>query len=415
MNTDRLEVAIIGAGVVGLSCALFLQRAGCRVTLIDQNEPGLGTSFGNAGLFADYARLPFASWPLLCKMPKMLLDKQSPLSIKAHYLPNLLPYGWHFMKATLPGNYRRGRAALTALNQAAPAADQLLIDASGANELIVQQGILGLFSSEQGYHKARDGELQERRQQGVIMEFLGREQVQQLEPALHGFHVGGVHYTNSRHTLCPLSLSRRYFEHFIAGGGRFVRDRVQYLQPLEQGVRLQTTLQQMQVDRLVIAAGAASKSLLQQLGLSIPLVSERGYHVTLADDRQRLSRPVGWLDKGIFLTPMHDGIRIAGTAEFADPMAAPDPARTDAMQSHAEQMLGERLPVKSSWVGSRPSTPDSLPVIGQLTSHPTVTLAFGHGHLGLTLAAITGQLVSELIRQQPPSLDLSPFRPERFG
>jgi len=161
------EIGIIGAGIVGLSSAIWLQRAGYRVTLIDRDEPGLGASFGNAGLFADYARLPFARFALMCKMPGMLMDSRSPLSLAGHYLPNLVPYGWSFFKACFPANYRRGRHALTELQSRAREADQVLLKETGSQELVRNEGCLGLFGTQQGFDKAKGSDLAERRAQGA--------------------------------------------------------------------------------------------------------------------------------------------------------------------------------------------------------------------------------------------------------
>ena len=412
--SETAHIGIIGAGIVGLSSALWLQRAGFKVTLIDRDDPGLGASYGNAGLFADYARLPFANFGMMCKMPGMLIDSQSPLSLKGNYLPKLVPYGWRFLRACLPGNYRRGREALTELQRRAPEDDQILLRASGAEDLVRSAGCLGLFGTDAGFAKAKRGDLSERRDQGVAMELLDAAAVADLEPDLAGFHAGGVYYPQTRFTVSPVELSRRYADHFAANGGRFVRQQVRAVEPNGKGVRLQTTLEQLSFDHLVIAAGIASKGLCQQLGLSIPLVSERGYHLTLKANGKQLRRPVGWLDKAVYLTPMHDGIRVAGTAEFADADAPPDRLRTSAMLNHAERMLGTLPEVGASWVGSRPSTPDSLPVIGSVPNHPRVVLAFGHGHLGLTLGSVTGRLVAQQIQGQTPSVAMQAFAPTRF-
>ncbi|MCG8429067.1 MAG: FAD-binding oxidoreductase [Chromatiales bacterium] len=409
-----MNVGIIGAGIVGLSSALWLQRAGYRVTLIDSNEPGQGASFGNAGLFADYARLPFARFAMMRKMPGMLIDNQSPLSLQSHYLPDLLPYGWHFFKACFPANYSRGRQALTALQALAPEADRILLKRAEAEGLVRKEGCLGLFETPEGYEEAKAGDLHERRDQGVNLQFLSADEVRELEPGLAGFHAGGVFYPDTRFTISPVELSRRYAECFEARGGCFLRERVGFVDPLPDGVRVQTSMQSITFDHLVVAAGMASKWLSAQLGIKIPMVSERGYHLMLENNDTQLNRPVGWLDKAVFLTPMIEGIRLAGTAEFAGTDAPPSRMRTNVMLQHAKKMLGGEPTVKASWVGSRPSTPDSLPVIGPLRKYPQITLAFGHGHLGLTLASVTGQLVAQTIQGTPTAVEMEAFSPERF-
>ena len=409
------HIAVIGAGVVGLSTALSLKKAGYKVTVIDKEAPGMGASFGNAGLFADYARLPFAKFAMMCKMPGMLLDKTSPLSMQGSYLPSLMPYGWGFFKACFPAKYVRGKAALKALQEHTQQADRDLLVLTGAADLIKSEGCLGLFATEEGFATAQQGDLKERREQGVNLQFLNAKQVRDLEPDLAGFHAGGVFYPDTRFTVSPLELSRRYAHHFTANGGIIAQDEVLAVQPKEDGVNLRLSQHSVSFDRVVICTGVASKALLAPLGVKVPLVSERGYHLTLDIGDKQLSRPVGWLDKAVFLTPMADGVRLAGTAEFASADAPLNPQRAETMLEHAKVMLDDTPEIKSTWVGSRPSTPDSLPVIGPLEKHPRISVGFGHGHLGLTFGAITGQLITESIQGQTPSVDLTPFSAARFS
>ncbi|MEH6579046.1 MAG: FAD-dependent oxidoreductase [Amphritea sp.] len=412
---ENKHIAIVGAGVVGLSTALSLQQAGYRVTLIDRDDPGMGTSFGNAGLFADYARLPFTKFALMRKMPGMLLDSTSPLAMQGSYLPNLVPYGWGFFKSCFRSKYEKGRAALTALQQFAPQADRQLLQLTGAEALVKANGCLALFDSEQGVEDARTGDMAERLQQGVNLEFLSAAEVAELEPNLAGFHAGGVFYPDTRFTVSPAALSGQYASHIAANGGVILQDEVQDIIVNGRGISLRLSDSTEHFDNLVLCAGIASKGLLKPLGCNFPLVSERGYHLTLNTGDLQLNRPVGWLDKAVFLTPMSDGVRLAGTAEFAYADAPLNPERASVMLEHAKVMLGQEPEIRSTWVGSRPSTPDSLPVIGPLKSHPQICVAFGHGHLGLTFGAVTGQLISESIRGVKTSVDLAPFAPERFS
>ncbi len=409
------HIGIIGAGIVGLSTALSLQKAGYKVTLIDKEAPGMGASFGNAGLFADYARLPFAKFAMMCKMPGMLLDKSSPLSMQSSYIPSLMPYGWGFFKACFPAKYAKGKVALRALQEHTRACDRELLELAGAADLVKAEGCLGLFATEEGFATAQAGDLQERREQGVNLEFLNAGQVRELEPDLAGFHAGGVFYPDTRFTVSPVELSRRYARHFAENGGVILLDEVKGIKPGNDDVEVQLSDRSNRYSQVVICTGVASKDLLAPLGIKVPLVSERGYHLTLDIGDKALTRPVGWLDKAVFLTPMADGVRLAGTAEFASADAPLNPQRAEAMLEHAKVMLGANPGIKSTWVGSRPSTPDSLPVIGRVEQHPRVSVAFGHGHLGLTFGAVTGKLITETIQGQETSVDLSPFSVARFN
>lgn len=410
----RKSVAVIGAGIVGLSTALWLQRAGHDVTLIDREPPGEGTSSGNAGVFADYARLPFAAFYNLRGMPRMLMDPEGPLSIQPRYMTQLFGYGLRFVKACGRRAYMNGRAALTALQTAARGADDELLGMAHARDLVRHSGCLALVGSAAGLEAALAGHFKERREQGTSMRVVSVCEVAELEPGLQRFHAGGVFYPETRHTVNPLELSRRYARSFVKAGGRFVRDDVRRLAQSERNALVETTSNVRTFDQVVLCAGYASAHLARSLGLKVPMASERGYHLMVDSTGLALQRPVVWLDKATFLTPMDGGIRVAGTAEFAYPDAALASARTNVMLSNVRRMLGTDPDVLSTWVGSRPSSPDSLPVIGRIPGAPNFTAAFGHGHLGLTLAAITGKLVSESIDGRPTSVDLSPFLLDRF-
>lgn len=408
------NIGVLGAGIVGLSTALYLQKAGYKVTLIDKNSPGMGTSFGPAGLFADYANLPFAKFSMMRNMPKMLLDKTSPLSIQSRYLPSLLPYSYEFFKACFSTKYERGKAALKSLQEHTQLANQELFDLTSTQDLIKSEGCLALFATEEAFVAAQRGDLQERKEQGVNLKFLNADQVRDLEPDLTDFYAGGVFYPDTLFTVSPAELSRRYARYFTNNGGKILLDEVLTVLPNDNEVQVNLSHGTVKYDQIVICTGLASKAILMQLGVKIPLVSERGYHLTLDIGAKALSRPVGWMEKAVFLTPMEDGVRLAGTAEFAFADTPSNPQRTKEMLKHGKVMLGNNLSIKSSWVGSRPSTPDSLPVIGALDQYPRVKVGFGHGHLGLTFAAITAKLITESIQETQSTVDLKPFSAARF-
>ncbi|MGB1237359.1 MAG: NAD(P)/FAD-dependent oxidoreductase [Pseudomonadales bacterium] len=409
------SIAILGAGVVGLSTAYWLQRAGFAVTLFDSEPPGSGASFGNAGLFADYGRLPFANFGMLRKMPGMLLDKMSPLAIDPSYSPQLLRFGHNYVKACFSGRYVRAREGLYNLHSLAREADDAIIDATGSRDLIRDEGFLGLFSTAQSLQQARDGQLAERARQGVEMRFLDSAQVADMEPGLAMPFAGAVFYPNTRQSIDPLAYCQRLFAHFQAMGGHFVQQRVSKLSATPEQVELRTLQCSYRASRLVVAAGAASRELLKQLHIDITQVCERGYHLMLADSAPALNRPIAWMNQGVHMTPMSQGVRVAGTAEYTHFSAAPSERRQAVMLKHAKQMLGQEIEVASDWVGSRPTTPDSLPVIANSVQQPRVTLAFGHGHLGLTLASVTGKMVAELAAGEATSVDISAFSAERFS
>nr|WP_217694978.1 MULTISPECIES: FAD-dependent oxidoreductase [Pseudomonas] len=410
-----LNVAVVGAGIIGLSTALWLQRAGLKVTLIDKSEPGLGTSFGNAGLFADYGRLPMASFAQLCKIPGMLMDKDSPLSVQPSYAGNLLAYGWHFVKACTPSNYVHGRDVLTTLQNLAPEADNVLLNETGAGHLVKSEGCLALYGTAESLQAAKSGQLMERMQQGVRMESLTADQVADLEPDLARFHAGGVLYPDTRFTISPIDLSRCYLRSFCEKGGRLLSEDILSISDNGGTCSVQSASNRYEFDRVVICTGVAGSVLTRQLGCKVPLVSERGYHLMLNAGEWRINRPVGWLDRAVFMSPMESGVRIAGMAEFAKPDSDEGAEKKALMLDSAIKMIGKVPEVTSTWVGSRPSTPDSLPVIGPIAGHDKILVAYGHGHLGLTLSAVTGQLVTDCLLGKPNKPLLAALSPSRFN
>lgn len=413
MSKDT-KIAIIGAGIIGLSSALWLQRAGYKVTIIDRQKPGEGTSFGNAGVLANFSCLPFTRFKMLKKVPKMLMDKNSPLSISPDYALTMSPYAWHYFRSCF--HYPKARHAMTQLQSKAFESDQVLLNMTGGNAFIRSQGCLAVFAEAESIEKARQGEMLERQKQGVNLSFCDANQIHDLEPRLAPFYAGGVYYPDARSTISPIQLSRCYADYFMANGGQIIEDQVRTINTTKDGVALQLSDTSQHFDHLVIAAGTASKELVQKLNVKIPLVSERGYHLMLkTENSTSLTRPVAWMDKSIFMSPIEDQIRIAGNAEFATMDAPPVQRRIDNLKKTAHAMLGDDIEVTSDWLGSRSATPDSLPMIGCLPNQPKVTLAFGHGHLGLTLSAVTGRLVSELVQGKKPCVNLAAFSPIRFS
>ncbi|WP_170940386.1 NAD(P)/FAD-dependent oxidoreductase [Bordetella genomosp. 7] len=302
------RVAVIGAGIVGLSVALWLQRAGVRdVILIDKAPPGGGASFGNAGVMADYARVPFANWAQFKQLPRALLDRSSPVAVRRHYLPPMLRYAAGFARACTPSRFHAGCRALVALQRTAVQDTTTLLQHAGATSLVRDSGVLALSSSRAG-----------------------------LQQALAG-HVG----------------------------------------------------------------------LRERLGA-------RAARLSAADDIA-LTRPVAWLERSVYLTPMLGGIRVAGVAEFAQPDHPASDELFALLEADAATMLGRRPTVTSRWVGARPSTPDSLPIVGRVPSCKAVSLALGHGHLGLTFAAVTARLVAESVVRGDDTAEMAPFLPARFA
>ena len=446
-------VAIVGAGIVGVCCALALQKQGYEVTLIDKTGVAQGCSKGNAGHFATEQVFPLAEAALLPQLPKMLLREDGPISINLRYLPKATPWFLRFIGNMAPKKFARSTQALKSLNEnAIPAYDRLLQE-HGLSQFLIKEGSLLTFETTSD-HTIRA--MQQRfSQQGVNVKWLNEAQTKQLEPSLAASVKASLFFPDVAHTPDPEQLCIALFEKFTAQGGCFLKETVLGLQPLsgkkaastaQSGIRVQTQSMGFRFDNVLVTAGAWSKQLLTPLGYKVPLDTERGYHM-MVDKHPPMTRPVASHERKMILTPMSHGLRMAGTVEFAGLHAKSNTKRACMVAKHGEKLLkGLQLPEGSLvnpnpdkiWMGMRPSFPDSLPAIGKAPHHSNLYLAFGHQHLGLTQAAITAELIAaEMakadlektdmakadLEKKPgqqhqhtqPAVDLAPFCISRFG
>ncbi|MFP8967199.1 NAD(P)/FAD-dependent oxidoreductase [Pokkaliibacter sp. CJK22405] len=407
------HVVIIGAGVIGLTSALYLQAKGRQVTLIDKAQPGQGCSSGNAGHFATQLVMPLSSLSMIPEIPRMLLDPKGPLAIRPGYFPKALPWLCRFMSHVRPSSQRHIAGQLNLLNKAAMAAWQPLFERTNAKHLIRHEGALLAFETAKAYQQADAFHAWQATTYDVPYQRWSRNEIEEREPGLAASIRHAIYYPETHFTLDPLRLSQTLFSHFTREGGRFIQQEVQSATVEEAGVMINGVIQ---ADQLVIALGAHSKPWIKQLtGVSIPLESERGYHLMLPDEGHVFHRPVTFAEKRFVLTPMQDGLRLAGTVEFAGLQRLPDMARATMLKSLITPLMASR-PGRSGqlWMGHRPTLSDSLPIIDRVGPQGRVLVAVGHQHLGLTLAGITGKLISELACDDQTTLPTAAFRLKRF-
>jgi D-amino-acid dehydrogenase len=409
------RAAVIGAGAVGIATGLYLQRDGWQVTVIDPAAPGEQASGGNAGLLALAHVAPVALPGTLRQVPRMLLDPESALRIRWRYLPRLLPWLTRFVQASAPGRVETVSRALADLLRGALEAYVPLLKAARATDLIRRQGYLVALAGEGALAAARP-ELELRRRRGVRFEILREGEIRQLVPALAKEIDAGIFYPDVSHTVDPQRLVKALAEALARGGGTLRRARALGFETGSDGVSaVVTDAGRVPADLVVVAAGAWSQPLAAALGCTAPLETERGYHVTLPEPGIEPRLPVVSSALRFCATPMAMGLRLAGTVEFAGLAAPPDPARWQVMLKQAKRLYPAlNTSGASYWMGHRPSLPDSLPVIGRAPRHANAYLAFGHGHIGLTAAAITGRALADRIAGRPPPFDLAPFRADRF-
>ena len=409
------DVAIIGAGIIGIAAAYMLQQAGRRVMLIDRRGIAEETSRGSAGGFAFSDVLPMASSGVLRKLPGWLADPLGPLTIPPAYLPSIAPYLLRFWRAGWPDRVAASIAAQSALMRLAATEMAALVESAGIGHMVRSDGVLELYESEAELAASEPG-WQARRAEGIGFEHVRGTELSALQPGLSPRFVAGTFIPQWQTVSDPYDFAVAIADVVRQRGAERVIAEVSAIIPLSDGVTLQladgNAINALQV---VVAGGAWSKALTAPLGDKPPLETERGYNTTLPNARFDLKRQLTFGGHGFVMTPLTSGIRVGGAVELGGLDLPPNFARADAMLKKAKAFLPDlNIEGGKQWMGFRPSLPDSLPAIGRSRVSPQIVYAFGHGHLGLTQSAATGKLVTELLCGSPPSLDLTPFSPQRF-
>ena len=413
-GTAPKTVAVIGAGIVGVSAALFLQRDGHRVTLIDREGPAAGTSFGNAGGVVTTSCAPLVLPGMLRRVPRMLLDPLGPLVVRWRYLPWIAPWLVRLIQASRPARVERIADALAALNRQVEAPWRSLAQQAGVAELLHPVGWLKVYETDAGF-AASQGERDLMAHRGLRFDVLDADELRQLEPGLAPIFKHGFFQSEGLFVADPGGVVRALAGDFVARGGQLQTEEVTGFRLGARPYRLMTAGGGMiEADVVVLAAGAWSRGLAKRLGARVPLDTERGYHLMLPPAEPGLSRPSIHGERGFALSPMQDGIRLCSQVEFAGLKAPPDFRRVRGLLPAAKRMLpGLVAEERSAWLGFRPSLPDSLPVIGPSPRYADVYLAFGHGHMGMTQGPLTGRVVADLVAGRDSGFDISPYRPER--
>ena len=408
------RAAIIGAGIVGICTAAFLQRHGYHVTLIDPKPPGTVTSFGNAGAIWPHGVVPMALPGIWKQVPGWLFDPLGPLAVRLGYAAKAVPWLIKFMQAA--ANVEVQSKALADLHRPVRKAYLELTEAAGASDLLKQSGGLTVYETEKAFagdRVARDLV----RSHGHRVEELNADELRQLEPALAPIFKRAAYFPDGTHCVNPGELCQRLARMVTAAGGKYMAAKVAAFDVGANGVTLLKLEggEWLGFDAYAITAGAWSHRLSEMLGEPFPLESERGYHMVLPKPGFETSRPISFGERKFMCTTMESGLRLAGTVEFAGLEAKPNWGRADKLVTHAREIFRKIDTTDGQpWMGQRPATPDSLPVIGRSTKHKNVVYGFGHGHLGLTGGAVTGKHLAALLGGHEPEIDLSPFRVDRY-
>ena len=407
------NIAVIGAGIVGICSAYFLKKSGFNVTLFDKEKPGTMTSFGHACSFADYANVPVNYPGLIWDIPSMLLRKDGPLAIDLFYILKNLPWAISFLKNCKKEKVNEIASSLTNLLKHSQISYDEIFQDVDVSEYISHEENLYLFDSKKSFE---DNEYANviRKNNNVKVRNLNKNEVKELEPNIADVYYAGQIFTGSRHTTNPLAISNKIFDKFLELGGIYINQNVKNIIQKENKIELRLEDKNFYFDKIIVSTGAWSNQIANKFGDKFPLDTERGYHILFDTNEKLINRPVAWSESGFYLIQIHDGIRAAGTVEIAGLKKPPNKKRLAMIERQSRKVLPQLREVKSTWMGRRPTLPDSLPVIGKSQNNNNVIYAFGHQHVGWTLGAVTGKIIDSLSKDQVPNIDISAYAPDRF-
>lgn len=416
MTAATQDTLVIGGGVIGVTIALALQQRGRQVTIVDRQPPGEGASFGNAGFLAVELNNPLSTPETLKAAPMLWGQRHGPLSIPPSYLPKLTPWLWRFVKAASPRQVRRGYEGLIALNRSAVGAWQRLLERTDLSSELIPSGYLLVWESEHSLPQVCF-HAEQMAAWNIETRILEQDALREYEPGLSNRVSRALLFPRSHQVRDPYQLVLRLFERFKLNGGRFLNANVTSLKAGHHTACAVADQGLLEANQLVLACGAWSRHLLKSTGVDVPLETERGYSLTLPEAGKALRRPVGSAERRFVMTPMDCGLRVVGMTELGGLQKPPIQKRFNSLRHHTRALLADPAPLMrdhETWMGFRPTLPDSLPVIDQHPNYPTIFAAFGHQHLGLTQAAITSELVADRMTGKTTSIELSAYRMTRF-
>lgn len=407
------NVAIIGAGFVGLSSAYWLMRDGHQVTIYDPLGAGGGASYGNAGTFANYACIPVNNPSVFRDLPRFLLSSDSPFRLRWSYLPQLALWLARFLASSTKPRYTASATALSVLLSRAYDGYREMVEQANLERFIQRSECLYLYSSSAAF-RASESTLALRRALGVDFNVLSSEEIRQLEPQLNPLFEQGVLFPGSWFLSDPAAFLQALQDWLVQSGLGIETLAVNALKPLANTVQLETEAGTVGYDYVAVCAGAHSRPFASQCGDNIPLDTERGYHIMYPGTANLISRPVGWAERGFYMTPMSKGIRVAGTVELAGFTEKKHQGLLDLLQFSSKRALPALTTPAESWLGFRPTLPDGLPVMGRSRASARVIYGFGHQHIGLTLGGLSGAVVADMVADRAPPFSLTPYSPNRF-
>ena len=412
----RTDAIVLGAGIVGTSIALHLAKRGLLVALIDRGRPGEETSYGNAGVIEASTILPPTFPPGLKALLRVAFKRASEANYHFAFLPRVAPWLFAFRAASQPKRIAETARLNRPLFARALSEHEELMREAGALDLLRKTGWLKLYRRKESLAALRL-EFELAKEFGLPLETLTAAGAQALEPHLRAVFEAAVFWPRAASISDPLALTQAYLRRFTVLGGVALRGDARSLHRSGSRWRVETAEGALDSANIVVALGPWAPDVLEPLGIRLPMAVKRGYHRHFRGERNAtLARPVVDVDFGYLITPMQQGIRLTTGAEFAARDALPTPVQFDRLMPRARALfpLGERADDKT-WLGARPSFPDSRPVIGRAPRQSGLWLGIGHAHWGLTLGPVTGHLLADLITGAAPLVDPAPYRAERFA
>jgi D-amino-acid dehydrogenase len=411
-----MKIIVIGAGIVGICCASYLQRDGHEITVLDPVPPGGGCSFGNSGSIAPGSCIPLAMPGVGSNVASWLFDPEGPLRVDWRYLPMALPWLVRFLKASRPATAMAAAAALRTLHQGTFDNYMPLLQAAGGEALMRQPGQLYVYETEDSFRHDQ-AVIDVRRRHNVKMEILDGKAARAIEPSLSPLIRHAIFFPEAGHCVNPERIVQVLAAAVERGGGVLKRERVVAFERGTNGLTgLRTETASYQADAVVLAAGAWSGKLAAELGQKIPIDTLRGYHVVFRDPGIETKMSILSVSGKFSATPMEMGLRCGGTIEIAGLDKKPDFRRAEIIARQAKRLFPAlRTQPTTQWMGHRPGTPDSVPVIDRAAHVPNVYYAFGHGQTGLIGASTTGRLIADFVAGRKPVIDPAPYRASRFN
>ncbi|MEM1038858.1 MAG: FAD-binding oxidoreductase [Pseudomonadota bacterium] len=408
-------VAIIGAGIVGVSTALWLQRNGHKVILIDKAGPAQGASFGNGGVLASCAIVPVTVPGLLAKAPAMLLSPNQPLFLKWSYLPKLAPWLLRYLRHANEEAVNRRAEAMMSIIGDSLADHQALAAGTAAERWITPCDYVYLYRSRAEYHDDAFG-WTIRKAHGFQWDVLEGRSVRHFDPTFDPSFRCAAKLGGHGRITDPGQYVKDLASHVVANGGQFIKADVTDIVREDSAVTgVRAGGETIACDAAVVATGAWSGPLAKKLGIVAPLESERGYHIELWEPNIMPKVPTMIAAGKFVATPMDGRLRLAGIVEYGGLESEPSQAPFDFLiRSIKAAMPGLTWKEKTQWMGHRPAVADSMPLIGEVPGIKNAFVGFGHDHVGLTGGPKTGRILSQIISGHSPNMDLSPFEPDRF-